>query len=86
MFDHSAWPLYSKKNMLFKFKLTCMLSKSMERTGFPLRGLLHGFWDLMVNPGFILCYNLEREFWLFLISSYSSWHTDSVAAAAAAKW
>jgi len=69
--------------MLFKFKVTCMLSKSMERTDFPLRGLLYGFWDLMVNPGFILCYNLEREFWLFLISSYSSWHTDNVAAA---KW
>jgi len=33
----------------------------MERTEFPLRGQLYGFWVLTVNPGFILCYDLERE-------------------------
>jgi hypothetical protein len=54
----------------------------MERADFPMRGLVYGFWDLKLNPGFILCYDLEREFWLFLISSHSSWHTDNVAAAA----
>jgi hypothetical protein len=27
-------------------------------------------------------YDLEKEFWLFLISSYGSWDTDNVAASA----
>jgi hypothetical protein len=29
-----------------------------------------------VNPGFLTCYDLERKFWSFALTSKSSWHTQ----------
>jgi len=53
------------------------LSLQVERMDFSTVSTAVGFCVVRVNPGFVSVTYAARKFWLFLISSSGSWHTNT---------
>jgi hypothetical protein len=65
-------------NKLLMFVQTCLTFFGHGEEGIPLRGLVFGFPVVIVITGAVPCCDPRQGIWSFLISSNSSWDTNTL--------